>query len=336
MTFTPIKANMSFAATFDTFANVRNVTPGARLVLAAISTFTNKQGTCFPSLKAIAERTSLTVRSVQRHLASLISLGYIERIYRTGRSALTRINLARLSPATTTGGGDKNDTTGGDKNDVQNLPVQPTTIRAVHEPATPEPQHQQATAPVAAMPPSLFSDIEQPEQPHPAIPDIEQPANTTTEAPKTPVEPSNEADPTNPPTDTPTPAVADPVEEAVKALASLPKALLDDMAMIRVSKKRPARVTRTEAQILTDEAKKAGWSLEQVIVTMICHGWARFQADWVQHVPPQTAPAAPKVWTPDQNHTPASPSTIAQMKEKIAKMKERWAAEKTAPPPMRQ
>lgn len=46
--------------------------------------------------------------------------------------------------------------------------------------------------------------------------------------------------------------------------------------------------------------------------------------------------AAPKVWTPDQNHTPASPGTLAKMREQIAKMKARWKEESlNAPPPIR-
>lgn len=349
---------MSFAATFDTFANVRNVTPGARLVLAAISTFSNKQGTCFPSLKAIAERTSLTVRSVQRHLASLISLGYIERIYRTGRSALTRINLARLSPALDTGGGDKNDTTGGDKNDVQNLPVQPTTIKAVHEPATIEPLHQQATAPVAAMPPLIF-EIKQPEPQHQAIPGIESLpdygaqlqvfANSQyapTEAPKTPVTPSNEADPAIPTLDT-NQATQDQAVEADPVEAEWAKVdpqVLLDLMEIRKAKKKAPKPTKTEVKHWYSIALAEGWTLPQLAYALVLKNWSRVEPGWLQHVPrPQmtatgtpATPAAPKVWTPDQNHTPASPGTLAKMREQIAKMKARWKEESlNAPPPIR-
>ena len=315
---------MSFTATFDTFTNVSNVTPGQRLVLAAISTFTNKQGTCFPSLKAIAERTSLTVRSVQRHLASLIRLGFIERIYHTGRSALTRINLARLSPATTTGGGDNFAVGGGDKNDTQNLSFEPINIKtAVLEPATPEPQHQHATA--AVSPPFFISEIpEQPEQPTPEIeslPDycaqLQAFANSQyapTEAIKTPVEPSKEVEGTNPPTDTNhATSEADP-------LADVPATLLADLGTVRVAKKRPAKVTKTEAALWWTEAQKAGWTMQQVITTMILHGWARFQADWVQHVPPQTAPGRDSVFQPE-TFTPASHSAIARFKESWAKQR---------------
>lgn len=319
---------MSYVSTFNAL-NTTNTTSGQKLVLSVIASF-ERNGQAWPSVATIAKRCSMGARTVQRHIAALVSLGYLQRIYRQGKAAITRVFIgetpAKLAPVTP----------------AKLAPNESVIFESVNDsgtpPATPEPQHQHTTDPVAAMPPSLFSDIEQPEQPFPAIPEIEQPSISTNEAIYKPVERSNEADPANPPTDTPTPAVADPVEEAVKALASLPKTLLDDMAMIRVSKKRPAKITRTEAQILTDEAKKCGWDIQTVITTMICHGWARFQADWVQHVPPQTAPAAPKVWTPEKNHTPASPSTIAQMKEKIARMKERWAASELAQtaPPMRQ
>ena len=61
--------------------------------------------------------------------------------------------------------------------------------------------------------------------------------------------------------------------------------------------------------------------MQQVITTMILHGWARFQADWVQHVPPQTAPSAsPQVWKPEP-HTPASPEVVAAAKAKLAELR---------------
>ena len=333
---------MSFAATFDTFANVRTIPPGARLVLAAISTFTNKQGTCFPSLKAIAERTSLTVRSVQRHLASLISLGFIERTYRAGRSALTRINLARLSPATTTGGGDRNDMGGGDKNDTQNLSFEPINTRTA-APASPPPD----TANAAIV---VFTENEQPITPQALtkeMPDVfatdsmvtvsevtgcHPQAGMPVEARTAPQEPSKEV----PATDT----LADVPAQAVEAdpLAEVPATLLADLGEVRKAKKRAPKPTKTEAALWWQEAQKAGWTMQQVITTMILHGWARFQADWVQHVP-QTAPAAPKIWEPTP-HQPVNANTLAAMKEKIRQMKERWAAEKLAQtataPPMRQ
>lgn len=304
---------MSYVSTFDTFANVRTITPGQRLVLAAISTFTNKQGTCFPSLKAIAERTSLTVRSVQRHLASLISLGFIERVYRAGRSALTRINLARLSqsPALDTVGGDRNDTGGGDKNDTHNLSVEPIKTIPAAPPAEP--------LPAAVSPPSLFSE-KTPEQPKTAI-EPAQDAGGTVALPDVAQANAGQSDAPDPTANELTADTAIPAVEVVDVLADVPATLLADLGEVRKAKKKPAKVTRTEAQILKTEAEKAGWTLEQVIVTMICHGWSRFQADWVQHVPPQTRQIGQEAVFKPEVVQPASPGAVARFKAEWAKQK---------------
>lgn len=368
---------MSYTATYEILSNVHNVNAGQKLVLSVIASYANNKNlSCFPSVAAIAERCRLTARTVQRHIASLIKLGFLERVYRKGTSAITRLKLPRTPTPTPSGGYDRNDTGGYDKNDTLNRSVE--SVNTIAPLPTPEPQHQHTTDITAVSPPLLFSEI--PEQPEPPtatvteapsmyiqrardcatllvdvidqpLVDLPLPAHTATTAA------SQDVTAALPPTTeviAPVGAIAavqvvdanqdpaieaDPVEAAVKALASLPKTLLDDMAMIRASKKRPRQVTRTEAQILTEEAKKAGWTLEQVIVTMICHGWARFQADWVEHVPPQTAPGTPavtKVWQPEP-HTPASASTVATWREKIAAMKARWREESlNAQPPMRQ
>ena len=358
---------MSYTATYEILANVSNVNAGQKLVLSVIASYANNKNlSCFPSVAAIAERCRLAARTVQRHIASLIKLGFLERVYRKGTSAITRLKLPPTP--TPTGGYDRNDTTGYDRN----AGVTGNFDLSQHNSVTPQQIENAAIASIAV--------LEIPEQPEP-------PTATVTEAPSMYIHRARDCatllvDVIDPPlVDLPLPAhtattaasqdvtaalpptteviapvgaiaaaqvvdanqdpaiEADPVEAAVKALASLPKTLLDDMAMIRVSKKRPRQVTRTEAQILTDEARKAGWTLEQVIVTMICHGWARFQASWVQHVPPQTAPGTPapvKVWQPEP-HTPASPSTLAKMREKIAQMRARWKEESlNAQPPMRQ
>lgn len=315
---------MSYVSTFNAL-NTTNTTSGQKLVLSVIASF-ERNGKAWPSVATIAKRCSMGARTVQRHIAALVSLGYLQRIYRTGKAAITRVFIgetpAKLAPVTP----------------AKLAPNESVIFESVNDsgtpPATPEPQHQHTS--IAAMPPSLFSDIEQPEPPT-AEPTEQQPANTTTEAPKTPYSASNEADTTNP-TQTPATPVTAPAIEA-DPLAEVPATLLADLGTVRIAKKRPAKVTRTEAALWWQEAQKCGWDMQTVITTMILHGWARFQADWVQHVPPQTAPgtpSAPKVWQPEP-HTPASASTLAQMKEKIAQMRARWKEESlNAPPPMRQ
>ena len=90
--------NMSFAQTFNSFQAI-NLTAGQKLVLAGISTFTDSTGKGWPSVATIAARCSMAVRTVQRHIAALVSLGYLDRIYRTGRAAVTRVKLGVTTPA---------------------------------------------------------------------------------------------------------------------------------------------------------------------------------------------------------------------------------------------
>ena len=311
---------MSYVSTYQAHL-LDNLTQGQKAVITAIATF-ERAGKCWPSVATLAKRASMGIRTVQRHLAALINLGYITRTYRQGHAAVTRLFIgetpAKLAPPPPP-----------NWHPESGIPESVNQIPAAHEPATTEPQHQHAI--IAVSPPSFFIQSEQPEQPAPAIQDLAQPANTTTEAPKTPVEPSNEPEGTNPPTDTPTPAVeADP-------LASVSETLMKDLGEVRKAKKRPAKVTKTEAALWWQEAQKAGWTMQQVITTMILHGWSRFEASWVQHVPPQTAPGASapsKVWQPEP-HTPASASTLAKMREQIAQMKARWREEPLKAPPIR-
>lgn len=330
---------MSFVNTYNAF-QIDNLTAGQKAVLTAIATF-ERNGKAWPSVATLAKRASMGVRTVQRHLAALINLGYITRTYRAGKAAVTRLFIGQ-TPAKLAGEGMPN------WHPEPGIPESVNQIPAVHEPATPEHQHQHTTV-TATADIVVFTENEQPITPQALtkeMPDVfatdsmvtvsevtgcHPQAGMPVKASTAPLEPPQEV----PATDT----LADVPAQAVEAdpLAEVPATLLADLGEVRKNKKRPAKPTKTEAALWWAEAQKAGWTMQQVITTMILHGWARFQADWVQHVPPQTAPgtpAAPKVWQPEP-HTPASASTLAQMKERIAQMKERWAVEATAAP-MRQ
>jgi DNA-binding transcriptional ArsR family regulator len=63
-----------------------------KLVLIAIASFTNKHGESWPSVATIASLIGISTRTVSRHIALLLKKGYLVRIYRKGRSALTRIS----------------------------------------------------------------------------------------------------------------------------------------------------------------------------------------------------------------------------------------------------
>lgn len=281
---------MSYVSTFNAL-QVSNVTPGQKLVLAAIASF-ERAGKAWPSVATIAKRASMAVRTVQRHLAALVNLGYITRTYRAGRSAITRLFIgetpAKLAPPP-----------------PPNWHPEPA-IESVNTTTAPPPEPLPDTAGAAIV---VFE-----------IPQAEQP--------KTAIEPSQDVGGTV--------ASPDPVQGVIAPsdpLAGVPETLMKDWADVRKHKKKTPKPVKTEAQILAQEAAKAGLSVADVILLCVLRGWSRFEASWIQHVPPQTAPgapAAPALWTPEQ-YTPASKDLVAKMKAEIAAMKQRWKEEPLRP-----
>ena len=70
-------------------------------------------------------------------------------------------------------------------------------------------------------------------------------------------------------------------------------------------------------------------TLTAAISHMISHGWARFNADWLQLPPSQAQVSAPKVWTPPEAPT-LTAEVLAERTKRLAEMKARWQAEKAA------
>ena len=312
---------------------------------------------CWPSNQTIADRTGLHERTVSKAIGKLQEAGLIERHSRGyGRAMLTRLLLpTHPGPEATYPGPEATNEPA-----TRNLLQIPRAANAT----TPAP----APAHIAVSPPFFeIEQPKQPIPEIESLPDysaqLQVFANSQyapTEATETPYSASIEADPDYP-TQTQTPAVVEAVsqdqaevpatqyqaidtanplaptiqghaseaDQAVAALASLPETLLADMAMIRVSKKRPAKITRTEAVMWWTEAQKCGWDMQTVITTMICHGWARFQASWVQNLPAHVQPGTPgrdAVFVPEAVQ-PAQPSTIARFKEVWARQRAEMLAD---------
>lgn len=318
-----------FTLTHAALNATQGISPIERLILATLASFSNFLSECWPSNQTLADRTGLHERTVRRQLESLQAKGLIERHSRgQGRAMLTRLLITPkgktpdIVPPTP---------------DIVPPPYEPirniNQIPAVLEPATLEPQHQQATdtANAAIV---VFTENEQPPQAiTKEMPDVfatdsmvtvsevtgcHLQAGMPVEARTAPQEPSKEVPDTDPLADVPATS-----GQAVEAdpLADVPATLLADLGEVRKAKKRAPKPTKIEAALWWTEAQKAGWTMQQVITTMILHGWARFQADWVQHVPPQTAPSAsPQVWKPEP-HTPASPEVVAAAKAKLAELR---------------
>ena len=304
---------MSFAATFNAF-QISGISKAEQHVLTAICTFADKNGVCWPTTETIAARCLSSVRTVQTHINGLVKAGYLQRIYRKGRSAMTKVLIP--TPATS-------------------APLPPQILH-------PEP----AIEPINTIPAAAASPLTEtasaaivvfekfPELP--IIPDVEidfgpleplQAEDATcplAEVTQVVIEPSTALMPESRANE----AVNEVVDTlAIDVLADVPETLLQDLGEVRKAKKKPAKPTRTEAALWWDEAQKAGWTMEQVILTMVLRGWSRFEASWVQHVPQQaTVQGRDAVFVPEVIQ-PASPGAIARFKEAWARQKAQMMAD---------
>lgn len=70
---------------------VRGLPPGPKMVLLALADIANDAGECFPGVPSLAEKCSMSERTVQEHLVALVRTQKLEREFRPGRSTLYRI-----------------------------------------------------------------------------------------------------------------------------------------------------------------------------------------------------------------------------------------------------
>ena len=84
-----------------------SIPAGRKMVLLALCDNANDQGECYPSISMLAEKCSMSERSVFNHIADLESGGLIVRKNRAGRSTIytiypckfcTTANSAPLQP----------------------------------------------------------------------------------------------------------------------------------------------------------------------------------------------------------------------------------------------
>ncbi len=328
---------MSFAQTFNVF-QTSNLTAGQKLVLAGIATFANDTGKCWPSIATIADRCSMAGRTVQRHIAKLVRLGYLTRIYRKGQSAITKISTALLEHYAKTN--QPTDCTLGD------APIEATgtskaarVVASTTAPATAAPQNEprwcdtdnlgkaiqswglagdRLTYDTLSPPPTT------PCHPEPAIESVNQ-TTALSEPPSPEPEPAAAAavvvfESAIPECSAAPEVPAMPEAPATNPLADVPADLLADFGTVRKAKKKSATITKTEAVVFAAEAQKAGLTVAQAVTTCILRGWSRFEASWI----PQQAPTTPpqRYFVPEVA-VPASPDVIAAGKAALAALRDR-------------
>ena len=254
-------------------------TPGIfgvqKLVLIAIASYINQTGKSWPSVQTIAELIGMSTRTVNRHIADLLKKGYLVRIYRKGRSAITKLTdrvLNMLDLGQTPDSLSEPPLTDCQIEPViginqitahsQNVSIAADAVIVVFEKKTPEVQQPTAAVPVLPLP--------------------------ATAATVTPVHSE------------PPPATA----TTVSPFADVPVQLIVDFGIVRKNKKKPAQITNTEAQVFAEQASIAGLTVAQAVRECVLRGWARFEASWL---PAKPTEATSSVFVPEtvQPVTPA-------------------------------
>ncbi len=253
---------MAFILTAQVF-NIADLSTGPRLVLAVLADFANAVGRSWPSVQTIANHCGMSCRSVQRHLATLKNLGFLQRFYRQGRSSITRIS------------------------DFTHLLIKPTLVVPDFLPEELSPTYANLSPPPT---PNWHRE--------PAIDPVKEvTAVVATEAPA-----AVDAAPVLQFEKSPEPPVVKVsvrVAEAVEIpdlLIEVAPSLMADFGVVRKNKKKAARMTNTEAVVFADEAKKAGLTVAEAVRTCILRGWSRLEAAWLPLAPTDAVVAAPALY----------------------------------------
>jgi len=279
---------MSYSQTFDALRETDDIlTTGQTVVLAVIATFTDVAGKSWPSIETIARATKQCIRTVKYRIAELIKLGFLKRIIRQGKVAISIIT-EQLSPA------------------QSSARHAPQVVHGMH----PEPVIEninQITAPSQIDSVTATADVVIFET---VIPDsrtaavltelpVQTASQTATTATVLPL-------PATTATVLPLPATTATVQTA-DLFAGVEPQLLADFGIVRKAKKKAPTVTKTEAVIFAAEAQKAGLTIAEALTTCITRGWSRIQAEWL---PPKPIEQATRVFVPEMVQ-PATPEIKA-------------------------
>ena len=85
---------MSIAIMTEVWKSV--IPTGPKMVLLSLADNANDMGECYPSVRSIAAKCSMSERAVQGHVLTLEKMGVVERDMRIGRSTLYCINPRKI------------------------------------------------------------------------------------------------------------------------------------------------------------------------------------------------------------------------------------------------
>lgn len=287
---------MSYVLT-DTALHTANITTGQTIVLAAIATFADVNGKAWPSIRAIAEITKQSIRTVQNHIASLLKLGFLKRIYRSGRSAITIITsrvTGVLTPVQTPA-------------NSAYPPLQILHPEEVIQSVNQITAHSQNVS-VAAGADIIVFETKIPDSRTAAVP-VQAIAHV--QAVELPVQTASQ---TATPVPTPT--------ETVDPFAGVEPQLIADFGIVRKTKKKAPAVTRTEAIVFAEQAEKAGLTVAQAVRECVLRGWARFEAGWLPAKPVETPT---RLFKPEVVQL-ATPETISAAKADLTALRSKIGA----------
>lgn len=83
-----------------TLAWKSNIASGGKMVLLALCDNANDQGECYPSVSMLAEKCSMSERSVFNHISDLEKLGAVVRENRAGRSTIYHLDPCKFCTPT--------------------------------------------------------------------------------------------------------------------------------------------------------------------------------------------------------------------------------------------
>lgn len=122
------------AVEFIAWALKRDIPTGPKFVLVALANRANQDGECWPSQKDLAKQTSMTDRSIRRHIEWLVSRGIITKSRRRRRDGSFTSDLFKINSGSSRKMNQGKDCPPENLSGGQNVPSPPEKLSG-HEPS---------------------------------------------------------------------------------------------------------------------------------------------------------------------------------------------------------